>query len=148
MPRAKVPPGRSSKRSASSASSWRSPNLSCCATSGSAMPRSSRSAASSAPTPCDATAGPSVASVIFAALQLAIFVRGRIPAPELRGVALLGGALPRLALHAHREPQRLGARRDDLVVARHQRAGIGEAALLVTDLAKLQERRRLVRLQL
>src|SRR5262245_53827827 len=111
MPRAKVPPGRSSKRSASSASSWRRPNFSCCATSGSPSPRSCRAAARAAPTL-------PAASLIVPALQLAELLRaGEAPA-ELRGVALLGDALAQLALDAQREPQRLGARRDDLVVAR------------------------------
>src|SRR5262245_29322468 len=101
MPRAKLPPGRSSKRSASSASSWRTPNLSCCATSVSPSPRSSRAAASSAPTPL------AEASLILAALQLAELLRGGVAPPQLRGVALLGHLLAGPALDAQREPQRL-----------------------------------------
>src|SRR5688500_4200978 len=116
MPRAKVPPGRSSKRSASSASSWRTPNLSCCATSASPSPRASRAAASSAPTPPPGVATPP-ASVIGPALQLAEFLGVREAPAQLRSVALLGDARAPFALDAQREPKRLGARRHQLVVA-------------------------------
>src|SRR5262245_40169109 len=129
MPRAKVPPGSSSKRSASSASSWRRPNFSCCATSGRLRPRSCRAAASCAPTPL---------SVKFAPLQLAVFVRGREAPAQLGGVALLLDALPVLALDAQREPQRLGVGRNHLVEAVDQRARVVDAALVVADLPEAQ----------
>src|SRR5262245_35589794 len=144
MPRAKVPPGRSPKRSASSASSWRRPNLSCCATSGSPRPRSWRAAASSAPTPVPA---PAPSLFILAALHLAELLRLREAPAQLRGVALLGDALPLPALDAQREPERLGVRRHQLVVARHQRARILDPALPVADLAERQQRHRVVGLQ-
>src|SRR5688572_16178496 len=139
MPRAKVPPGRSSKRSASSASSWRTPNLSCWATSASPSPRASLAAASSAPTP-------RAPSVIFPSLQLAeLFRAGKAP-PQLRGVALLYGLLAALALDAQREPQRLRVRRHQLVVALDHAARFRRAALAVADLRQLQQRDRLVRI--
>src|SRR5215213_9538487 len=148
MPRANVPPGKSPKRSASSASSWRMPNFSCWATSGRPRPRSCRAAASSAPTPRAASgAPPSTASgtlLKLASLQLAELVRCRVPAPQLRGIALLGAALTRLALDAQGEPERLGARRRHLVEALDECARVVHAALLVADLAKLQQRARLV----
>src|SRR5262249_16687733 len=112
MPRTKVPPGSSSKRSRSSASSWRGANLSCCATSVSARPRASLAAASSAPTPLAAI------SVKLASLQRLVFLRGREAPAQLVGVGLLGDALAGLALDAQREPERLGVRRQQLVVAR------------------------------
>src|SRR3989304_1566918 len=100
MPRTKVPPGRASKRSCSRASSWRAPNLSCCA-----MP------ASDSPCACRA-------------------------------------ALAELSPGSHRQPKRLRRRRDQAVEATHQLAGLLEAALAVADLAELQQRRRLVGLDL
>src|SRR5262245_21605533 len=104
MPRAKVAPGSASKRSCSSASSWRGENLSCCATSASARPRASRAAASSCPTPLATTP-----SVILALLQELELGRGREAAPQLVGERLLGHALAQPALDAQGEPQRLGA---------------------------------------
>src|SRR5260221_12298619 len=142
MPRTKVPRGRTSKRSCSSASSCRAANLSCCATSVSASPRSSRRRASSAPTPLR------TASVIQAPLQRPILGRVRIAPAELVGEALLGDALAEPALDAQREPQRLRARRDELVVARHQPARFGDLALAIADLAEVQQRRRVVGLEL
>src|SRR5919202_6227473 len=105
MPRTKVPPGSWSKRSCSSASSWRGANLRLCATSEIDRPRASRAAFSVVPT----------ASVILALLQRLVLGRpGEAPA-QLVGVALLGHALARAALYAHREPQRFGVRRHELV---------------------------------
>src|SRR5690349_23032876 len=123
MPRVNVAPGRASRFSCSSASSWRGENLSCCATSEGARPRSSRTAASSCPTP--------VFSVILPALQRLEFLRRRIAAAQLVGQRLLLQALAELALDAHREPERLGARRDQLVVARHEPARFAHVALVV-----------------
>src|SRR6185295_4695675 len=146
MPRTKVPPGSSSKRSCSSASSWRAANLSCCATSVSARPRSSRRRASSAPTPLIAGAAGRVASasVILPPLQRAVLGRRRETAAKLVGVCLLGDALAAAALDAQREPERLRARRDQLVVARHQPARLLDLVLLVADLAELDQRRAVV----
>src|ERR671911_2305537 len=110
MPRAKVAPGRASKRSCSSASSWRGANLSCCATSASARPWASRAAASSRPTP--------VTSVILAPQQCLVLRRARVAAAQLIGEGLLGDPFAEPALDAQREPQGFGARRDELVVAR------------------------------
>src|SRR4051812_15829359 len=145
MPRAKVPPGNSPKRSASSASSWRMPNLSCCATSGSPRPSACRAAASSAPTPraaCGAAPSSTASGTLLklASLQFAELVRcGESPA-QLGAVALLGGALTGLALDAQRQPQRFRARRGDLVVAQDQGARVVHSPLLVADLAELQQR--------
>src|SRR5687768_9661927 len=139
MPRAMVGPGRRSKRSFSSDSIWRGANLSCCATSATDNPCDSRASLSWAPTP--------VCSVKIAPLQRLILRRAGVAAAQLVGVALLGDALPRPALDAQREPQRLGARRDQLVVVRHQPARLVHPALPVADLAQLQQRGRLVRLQ-
>src|SRR5688572_253733 len=139
MPRVMVGPGSASKRSCSRASSWRGMNFSCCATSASARPRASRAAASSWPTP--------VRSVILAALQRLEFPRLRKAAAQLVGVGLLGDPLAELALDAQREPERLGARRRDLVVARDELARIVHAALAVADLRQVEKRGRLVGLQ-
>src|SRR6185503_3347300 len=133
MPRTKVPPGSCSKRSCSSASSWRAANLSCCATSVSARPRSSRARASSAPTPLTAAAA---ASVILAPLQQTMLGRRRKAPAQLDGERLLGDALAQAALDAQREPERLGARVDELVVARHQAARLVDVALAIADLAQ------------
>src|SRR5436190_15488427 len=135
MPRTKVPPGSTSKRSCSSASSCRAANLSCCATSVSASPRSSRTRASSAPTPLI------TASLIQAPLQRPVLGRSGVPPTQLVGEALLRDALTQLALDAQREPQRFRARRDDLVMARHQSARFVHVALAIADLAELQQRR-------
>src|SRR5919106_1594734 len=121
MPRAKVAPGSASKCSCSSASSWRGANLSCCATSASARPQASRAAASSWPTP--------VISLILAALQRAVFVRVREAPAQLVGERLLLEALAQPALDAQREPQRLGARVDELVVARDELARLSDVPL-------------------
>src|SRR5438552_5373946 len=51
MPRAIVAPGSRSKRSCSSASSWRGANFSCCATSVISSPHACRARSSSSPTP-------------------------------------------------------------------------------------------------
>src|SRR5438067_6430699 len=138
MPRAKVPPGRRSKRSCSSASSWRGANLSCCATSETDRPRASRAFFSSAPT----------ASVIFTSLQPLVLARaGKAPA-QLVGIALLGDALAELALYAQGQPQRFGVRRHQLVITRNQLARVVNIALAIADLAELQKRRRLVGVEL
>src|SRR5688572_27346754 len=143
MPRAKVAPGRASKRSCSSASSWRGANLRLCATSARASPRASRAAASSWPTPVMATA-----SVILASLERLVFGGIGITPAQLVGEGLLGHALAQAALDAYRQPQRLGAWRGDLVVARHQLARLAHAALAVADLSEAEQRDRLVRLEL
>src|SRR5688572_28838429 len=139
MPRVMVWPGSASIFSCSSASSWRGANLSCCATSASASPRASRAAASSRPTP--------VFSVILTAHQRLIFARLRVAAAQLVRVRLLGDALAELALDAQREPQRFGARRHELVVARHHFARVADVALPVADLREVEKRSRLVRVQ-
>src|SRR5512134_1686953 len=139
MPRVKVAPGSASYCSCSRASSWRGANLSCCATSATASPRASRAAASSRPTP--------VASVIPPLQQRLVFGRGGVAPAQLVGVGLLLKALAQAALDAHCEPQRFGARRDELVVARDELARLADVALPVADLAELQERRRLVGLE-
>src|SRR3954471_8060405 len=110
MPRTKVPPGKSSKRSCSSASSWRAANLRLCATSAIESPRSSRAAFRLAPT----------LSVIQPSLQGLVFRRVREAPAELVGVALLRYALAHLALYAQREPQRFRVRRHELVIARNE----------------------------
>src|SRR5688572_556510 len=140
MPRAKVAPGRASKRSCSSASSWRGANLRLCATSANARPRASRAAASSCPTP--------VISVKLASLQGLVLRRGGITPAQLVRVGLLGHPVPQPVLDAQREPQRFGARGDELVVARDQPARLAGVALLVADLAEVEQRCRLVGLGL
>src|SRR5678816_3516253 len=141
MPRTKVPPGSASKRSCSRASICRAANLSCCATSVSASPRSSRTRASSAPAPL------MTASVILASLQRPVLGRTRVAPTQLVGEALLRDALAEPALDAQREPQRFRARRDHLVVARHQATRFVHVALAVADLAELQQRRCIVGLE-
>src|SRR2546421_8930604 len=138
MPRAKVPPGRRSKRSCSSASSWRGANLSCCATSDTDRPRASRALFSSAPT----------ASVIFTPLQPLVLARGGKAPAQLVGVALLGDALAALALYAQGQPQRFGIRRHQLVITRNQLARVVNISLAIADLAKLQQRRGFIGLEL
>src|SRR6185295_14486713 len=134
MPRAMVGPGRRSKRSCSSDSIWRGANLSCSATSSMARPCASRACLSWAPMP--------VSSVKVPPLQrLVLGGAGEAP-PQLVGEALLGDALARLALDAQREPQRLGVPRVELVVLRHQAARLVHPALLVADLAEVDERLR------
>src|SRR3954467_8937501 len=98
MPRTKVPPGRSSKRSCSSASSCRGANLRLCATSLIESPCASRAAFRQAPTSA------AIASVILASLQRLILGRVREAPAQLVGVALLGGALAALALDAQGQP--------------------------------------------
>src|SRR2546423_15060243 len=137
MPRANVPPGRRSKRSCSSASSWRAANFSCCATSLRSSPRSSRARCSSPPT-LKAT------SVIVATLQRAVLGRAGIAPAQLVCVALLGNALAEPALDAQREPQRLGRRRRNLVEVADQLARALDIALPVADLAELEQRVGLV----
>src|SRR5256885_6715758 len=138
MPRAIVAPGSRSKRSCSSASSWRGANFSCCATSVISSPHACRARSSSSPTPVTDD------SVKAAPLQrLVLGGAGEAPA-QLVGIRLLGNALAELALDAQREPQRLGAGRDQLVVLRHELARLVEAALPVADLAEVQQRDRLV----
>src|SRR5712691_1429181 len=146
MPRTNVPLGSSSKRSCSSASSWRGANLSACATSASARPASSRARASSAPIPVGASF--SSASVKVPPLQRLVLGRAGIAPAQLVGEALLGDALARLALYTQREPERLGVRRRELVVARHQAPRLVHLALPVADRAELEQRGRLVGLEL
>src|SRR2546430_15062104 len=139
MPRAIVAPGSRSKRSCSSASSWRGANFSCCATSVISSPHARRARSSSSPTPVTDD------SVKAAPLQrLVLGGAGEAPA-QLVGVRLLGNALAELALDAQREPQRFGAGRDQLVVLRHSLARLVEAALPVADLAEAQQRDRAFR---
>src|SRR5687767_13345301 len=142
MPRAKVAPGRCSKCSASSASSWRGANLRLCATSLSASPCASRAAASSRPTPVI------TASVILAFEERLVFRRLRIAAAQLVGEALLRESLAEPALDAQRKPQRLGARRHDLVVLGDELARLADPALTVADLAEVKQRGRLVGVEL
>src|SRR4051812_27757376 len=139
MPRAIVGPGSRSKRSCSSDSIWRGANLSCSATSSMARPCASRACFSAAPMPVD--------SVKASPLQRLVLGRARKAPPQLVGVALLGGALARLALDAQREPERLGVRLVELVVARDEAARLVDLALLVADLAEVEQRRGLVGLQ-
>src|ERR1700694_90138 len=138
MPRAIVAPGSRSKRSCSSASSWRGANLSCCATSAISSPRASLARSSSSPTPVTA------ASVKAASLQRLVFGRRREAPAQLVGERLLGDALAELALDTQRKPQRFGAGRDQLVVLRHELARLVEASLAVADLAEVQQRDRLL----
>src|SRR5688500_12099787 len=123
MPRAMVGPGSAPKRSCSSASSWRGANLSCCATSASARPCASRACASSAPTPVAAV------SVKRVSLQRLRLRRVGIAPSQLGGEVALGDALAELALDAQREPQRLRAGRDQLVVARDELPRLLQVAL-------------------
>src|SRR3954469_2761672 len=143
MPRTKVPPGSSSKRSASSASSWRCPNFSCCATCVTASPCSSRARLSSGPAPALGPA-PLWTSVKVPPLQC-LELRGARETPaQLVGERLLGDALAEPALDAQREPQRFRGRLHHLVVARHELPRRDHVALVVADLAQLQQRARLV----
>src|SRR3954469_22554867 len=107
MPRTKVPPGKSSKRSCSSASICRGANLRLWATSATERPCVSRAAFRLAPT----------GSVILTSLQRLVFGRVREAPAQLVGIALLGRALATLALYAQGQPQRFGARRHELVIA-------------------------------
>src|SRR6266850_3063340 len=142
MPRTKVPPGRSSKRSCSSASSCRGANFRLWATSETDSPRSSRAAFRRAPM--------SVAwgSVILSLLQRLVFGRAREAPPELRRIALLGDPLARAALYADGEPKRFGAWRHQLVIARNELARVANIALPVADLAEAEQRRGLVGIEL
>src|SRR6185503_5424564 len=121
MPRAIVGPGSRSKRSCSSDSIWRGANLSCSATSSISRPCASRACLSWAPIP--------VSSVKAAPLQRLVLWRARKAPPQLVGVALLGDALTRPALDAQREPERLGARLVELVVAPDEAARLVYLAL-------------------
>jgi hypothetical protein len=60
---------------------------------------------------------------------------------------LLGGSLAELALDAQCEPQRLRTRFAELVVARHEAPRLVHLALLVADLAQIDQRCRLVGLE-
>src|SRR5581483_1826486 len=142
MPRAKVPPGSESKRSSSSASMCRGANFSCCATSASARPREVRACESASPTPQAA------ASVKVPSLQRLVFGGARELTAQLCGIARFGKALAELALDAQREPERLRARRHELVEAPDEPARLVHAPLAVADHAHLQERGRIVRLEL
>src|SRR4051812_31791075 len=136
MPRTKVPPGSSSKRSSSSASSWRAANFSCCATSWIASPLSSRARFSSAPIPLAAV------SVKVPPLQCLVLRGARKTPAQLVCERLLRDPLPHPALDAQREPQRLGARLHHLVVPRYQLARGRHVPLVVPDAAELQQRAR------
>src|SRR5438034_1499113 len=113
MPRAIVAPGSRSKRSCSSASSWRGANFSCCATSVISSPHACRARSSSSPTPVTDD------SVKAAPLQrLVLGGAGEAPAQRV-GVRLHGNALAELALHEHRQPARFGTAHDQLVLLPH-----------------------------
>src|SRR4051812_16408962 len=112
MPRTKVPPGKRSKRSCSSASIWRGANLRLWATSATDSPCASRAAFRLEPTD----------SVILASLQRLVLGRIREAPAQLVGVALLGRALATLALYAQGQPQRFRARRHELVITRNKPA--------------------------
>src|SRR5690606_7875757 len=142
MPRAMVGPGSEAKRSASSASICRGMNFSCCATSAISSPCASRACASARPTP-----SPS-GSVKLPPLQGLVLGRAGEPAAQLVRERHLGRALPELALDAQREPQRLGARRDELVVLRDVAARRVHVALAVAHLPHGKERSRIVRVEL
>src|SRR3954468_6934886 len=139
MPRAIVGPGSRSKRSCSSDSIWRGANLSCSATSSMVSACASRACLSSAPMP--------VSSVKASPLKRLELGRARKAPPQLVGVALLGNPLAGLPLDAQREPERLGVRLGELVVAPDEAARLVALALVVADLAEVEERRRLVGLQ-
>src|SRR5438309_1941221 len=116
-------------------------SLLCCDTSLRSSPHACRARSSSSPTPVTDD------SVKAAPLQrLVLGGAGEAPA-QLVGVRLLGNALAELALDAQREPQRFGAGRDQLVVLRHELARLVEAALPVADLAEVQQRDRLIRVE-
>src|SRR5579862_581660 len=144
MPRAKVPAGSSSKRSCSSVSIWRTENFSCCATSARDNRSPARACASSSPTPLPG----STPSVIVPALQRLELARGGVAPPQLVAGGRLRKAVAELVLDAHHEPQRFRRRLDDLVVLAHQLARLLEAALAVADQAQLQQRGRIVGVQL
>src|SRR5258706_3082730 len=146
MPRTNVPRGSVSNRPCSSASSWRGANFSCCATSASARPASSRALASSAPMPLAASF--SSVSVKLPPLQRLVLGRSRVAASKLVREALLGHTLAGLALDAQREPERLGVRCHHLVVARDEAPRLVHLALAVADRTELEQRGRLVGLEL
>src|SRR5918912_2942695 len=123
MPRRNVGPGSESKRPASIASTCRAASFNWCATSETVKPSSSRALFNSAP----------IASVILSPLQRLVFGRGREAPAQLVRVALLGDALTEPALDAQPEPERFGARRDELVMAREQLPRLLDAALAVAD---------------
>src|SRR5258706_7652979 len=131
IPRAMVGPGSASKRSASSDSIWRGMNLSCCATSARPRPCASLASASALPTPSNASpvTEPRAALLKLAPLQRLVLRRIGEAAAQLGSVARFGHALAALALDPQRQPQRLGGRGDELVVARHQLARIADIAL-------------------
>src|SRR5438270_643717 len=127
MPRTKVPPGRRSKRSSSSASICRGANFRLCATSAIDRPRSSRLALRMAPTE----------SVILSPLQRLVLGRVREATAQLVGVALLGHALAELALDFHREPERFGIRRHELVITRNKAPRLFNIPLPIPNLTEL-----------
>src|SRR3954453_114839 len=138
MPRTKVTPGSCSKRSSSSASTWRGASFRWWATSDIVSPSRSRAFLSSAPT----------GSVILPPLQRLVFGRpGETPA-QLVGVALLGHALAQVPLDAQCQPERLRGRRDELVVTRDQLSRLLVTALPGGAFAELEEGRRLVGVEL
>src|ERR1051326_3622422 len=139
MPRAIVGPGSRSKRSCSSDSIWCGANLSCSATSSMARPCASRACFSAAPMP--------VNSVKVSPLQRLVHWGARKSQPQLVGEALLGDIRDGLAHNAQRQPKRLGAPLDELVVARDEQARLVHLALLVADLAEVEQCRGLVGLQ-
>src|SRR5918911_4266242 len=137
MPRANVTPGSCSKRSSSIASTCRGAILRWCATSEIVSPCSSRARLSSAPT----------GSVILPPLQRLIFGRPREAPAQLVGIALFGDPFAEAPLDAQREPERLRGWRDELVVTRDELTRLLDLALAVTDVAQLQERGGLVRVE-
>src|SRR5260221_14149111 len=138
MPRTKVPPGRSSKRFCSRALICRGANLRLWATSAIESPCASRAALRLTPT----------GSVKLASLQRLVFGRVREAPAQLVGIALLGRALATLALYAQGQPQRFGARRHELVIARNKAPRLVNISLSVANLRKLYERRRILRVGL
>src|SRR5947208_1749442 len=143
MPRTKVPPGRRSKRSCSSASICRGANLSCWATSEIDSARASRAAFN--PAPMDSLI---TGSVIVPPLQRLIFARAREAPAQLVGIALLADALAQPAFYAQGEPQRFGAWRHQLVITRNELARVADITLPIADLAELQQGGRLVGVEL
>src|SRR5512135_562429 len=147
MPRANVPPGRRSKRSCSSASSWRAPNLSCWATSSIVSPRTARSRARISPIPSSrgiSSSRPSTMLVIGAALQKPVLGRSRKVPAQLVGVARFGDGIAKLALDAQRQPKRLGGRGHAPVVAQRVPPSLLHVALPVADQPHLQQGARIV----
>src|SRR3954470_7082028 len=86
--------------------------------------------------------------VEMATLQGLVFRRAREAPPQLVGIALLRHALARLAFDPHRKPERLGTGRSELQMTRDELARVLHVALSVSDLAELQERGRIIGIEL